>query len=466
LGALGEVALIVAFAAAKFYALRDRHPVHSGDRTWWDLIGRLSFTDANFWLNERPFTVPLLHKLAGFSEPRVIVLQAVLDFVAWATLAHVLSLLIRSLPARLLACAAVLGLGLTSGVQGWNLVMRSESASTSLLVLTLAATLASIHAGSRRSAGLGEQSRAERRARRSALAWAALAVASGLFAAFARDNNAYALVLVAFFAPLGALLVSGRKLRTARRELGPVVALSLGLLVVAGASRANAKAAERYKWPLMNVVFWRVLPSRAQTAYFERELGMPVSPALLGRRHHFVSAGNFYVARAPELESFRAWVTTRGYAAYQRYLLTHPVSTTRAAWRNFVAVAGDIEDRHTHGAINRISLFFDGILVDPLGDAPGLSVVLLAVLGSLGLFAPRAEFRLLSAFGLLCLGLALTQAYVCYHADAMEVSRHSLNVGLCLRLSGVTALGGLASFAQVLLAAAFRRSLSDEAVIS
>jgi hypothetical protein len=441
--AAGRLLLVAAFASAKAYALAGRRPVHSGDLAWWDQIGRLPLSDARFWVAERPFTVPLLHKVAGFSEPRVILLQALLDVVAWVSLAQVFSRLVRPLGARLVAFGAVLALALTSGVQGWNLVMRSESASTSFLVLTLAATLGAVRGWSRVRTGAAERPREERRARRSTLAWALLAFASALLAAFARDNNAYALPLVALFAPLGVLLASGRGPRVVRRELFAALGLSASLLVIAGASRANAAAAVRYEWPLMNVVFQRVLTSHTNTRYFEQELGMPLSPALLGRRHRFMSADGWYAARAPELASFRDWLLTRGYAGYQRYLLTHLASTGKAAFGNFVAVAGDSEERHTHQAGNPISSFFDGLLVEPLADYPRLGCIILAALGIFGLFARLAELRLLSGFGLLCLSVALTQAYVCYHADALEVARHSINVGLFLRLSGVTALSAL-----------------------
>ena len=444
--------LVLAFAGAKLDALWGKRPLHSGDQFWWDQIGRLSLGDAGFWLAERPFTVPLLHKLAGFSESRVIVLQGLLDFLAWVALAHVVSSLMRPLAPKLFAFGILLALGLTSGVQGWNAVIRSESASNSFLVLTLASLLASVHAASRLRARALEPG-VQRRSQRITLAWAALTLTSAVLAAFARDNNAYALLVASPFAPLG-LLAAGSRPRAARREFFAALAVSAGLLVVATASRVNAEAAKRYEWPLMNVVFQRVLPSRAHTAYFAHELGMPLSPALLGRSRRFMSADGWYAAKAPELAPFRDWLLTRGYAGYQRYLLTHLTATTRAAWQNFVAVAGDIEHRHTKRTDNALSSVLDRLLVDPWASNPGLSVLGLSALAIVGLCAPLAEFRLLAAFSLLCLSLALTQAYVCYHADAMEVARHSLNVGLCLRLSGASALSSLVWLAS--LAAARR----------
>ncbi len=293
--ALCRALLVIAFAGAKVDALWGKRPLHSGDQFWWDQIGRLSLRDAGFWLAERPFTVPLLHKLAGFSEARVILLQGLLDFVAWVTLAQAISSLMRPLAPKLFAFGLLLGLGLTSGVQGWNAVIRSESASNSFLVLTLAAMLASVHAASRLRAPALEP-RHERRTRRAALAWAGLTLASAVLAAFARDNNAYALLVVSLFAPL-ALLAAGPRPRAARREFFAALTLSVGLLVIAAGSRLNAEAAKRYEWPLMNVVFQRVLPSRAHTAYFARELGMPVSPALLGRSRRFMCGGGRH--RAP-----------------------------------------------------------------------------------------------------------------------------------------------------------------------
>ena len=46
----------------------------------------------------------------------------------------------------------------------------------------------------------------------------------------------------------------------------------------------------------------------------------------------------------------------------------------------------------------------------------------------------------MGALGLTCLFVALTQAYVGFHGDAMAINRHSLNAGRFLRLGVMTTL--------------------------
>jgi len=419
-----RVCLAIAAAVTKVGSLSGQRLVHSGDLIW-DEIGALPLADHRFWFNERPVTVPLLHRLVGFSEPRVVTVQIACDVIAWTLLAQVVSKFAAARGAGLVAFALVLGLSLTSGVQGWDLVIRSESAAMSFLVLALAGAVAITVAP------------AHGRAWR--VGWSAAALTGALLSAFARDNVAYVLVIVASFVPLGALLAAERPLdlRAWARRAAPVAVVSLGLFAVAAASRANEHAAARFEGPLMNVIFERVLGSPGTLAYFERELGMPVSPAVRARRGHTLPRG---AAGVKSLAPFRAWVLQDGYSGYQRYLLTHFPATARAAWRSFEAVSGDVEDRHTHRGRSRSSRFLDSFFVDPLAVNPLASVALLGAAGLLGLFSGRGGARVLAAFCLCCLAVSLTQAYVCFHGDAMEVGRHSVNVGLFLRLAAVIAV--------------------------
>jgi hypothetical protein len=436
-----RVVLASLAALSKLLTLRVRPPVHSGDLLWDDL-GHLSPFDGKLWLGTRPVTVPLLHKLAGFSEWRVVTFQVVCAGIGWTALAVAVSGLLRSRIASFSVFALVLALSQTSGVQGWDLVMRSESASISFLVLGVAGAVAT----------------ASYRAKHwpSQTAWAAAALGGSFLSAFARDNVAYVLLLFAPFVALGALLAAERplRLRSWLRQSVAVVVVSLGLGAVALASRANAHAAARFEGPLLNVIFLRVLPDRPKLAWFERR-GMPTSAAVLARKGKVMPRG---AAGVPALAPFRKWVLEDGYGLYQRYLLTHLGTTSRQAWRNFVATAGDSQERHTRRGSSHFSRAFDAVLVAPLGARPWLSVLVLGVTGLLGLFTRRGGTRLLGALTLTCLVTSLTQAYVAYHGDAMETARHSINVGISLRLAAVAAFPLLLELA-IFLRARARRPL-------
>jgi hypothetical protein len=82
----------------------------------------------------------------------------------------------------------------------------------------------------------------------------------------------------------------------------------------------------------------------------------------------------------------------------------------------------------------------DALLVrGPLGEFPGATLVLCLVLG-VGLFFGRApNTRLLALAASLCALAVVTQAYVCYHGDAMETERHGMMIGTLLRLDAILA---------------------------
>jgi hypothetical protein len=139
---------------------------------------------------------------------------------------------------------------------------------------------------------------------------------------------------------------------------------------------------------------------------------------------------------APELAEFRTWVRERGYSAYQNYLLTHAGTTVAEANHYFPTYArADVTRR------GRIQSVLDEVIVD--GPTAAYPRIVLAITGGLGLVAsfsrPR-HVRVLGVLSVFCVLATITQAFICYHGDAMETLRHGMMVGTMLRLSAVFAV--------------------------
>lgn len=418
----GLAALALVFVLAKVLAIWGVGPQHRGDEKMWPRVGALPLLEAEFWSARRPFTVPLIHKLVGLSEGWVVWVQCGLAVVGWLAFAHQLSRWGSSLASRVTAFVLVLLLALSSAVHGWDVVMRSESASLSFMALVMAGALGLVRAAR------------EQRPHAARIHCAAAAVAA-VFAAFSRDTNGYSLVTFGLFT-LAAVWVLERE---RFRYRGLALALAGLLMVLLALSTTNQEASGRYQNPLMNVIFRRVLPDQEKLAYFTNELRMPADSAVMSRKGKRVHDDNRFASVSPEMASFRAWLERDGYSGYQRYLLSHFPSTLAEATRAFPAIASlQLEQYVTAaaGPLNRAS----NVLLAWARLAPRAAVIALLALAAIGFVALRGNGRLLAALVGLFIANTVLQAYVAYHGDSTEVERHGLTGAIFLQLAMLVAI--------------------------
>jgi hypothetical protein len=414
-GVLAAFALV--FTLAKALAIWGVGPQHRGDEKVWPRFGALPLFEAEFWSARRPFTVPLIHKLVGLSEERVVWLQCALGVVSWLAFAYQLSRWCSAPWSRVASFILVLLLALSSAVHGWDVVMRSESASLSFMALVMAGAL-----------GLVRATREQRL--RAARIHCAVAGLAAVFAAFARDTNGYSLVTLGAFT---VATVWGFE-RERFRYRGLALSLAGLLVVLLALSTENVKASGRYQNPLMNVIFRRVLPDQEKLTYFTNELRMPVDRAVMSRTGKRVHADNQFASLSPEMATFRAWLGSDGYSAYQRYLLSHLPSTVAEATRAFPDIASlqlDYYVTEATGPLNRVG----NVLVTWVRPAPRVALIALLTLAAAGFVALRGNERFLAALAGLFLANTVLQVYVSYHGDAMEVERHGLTAALFLQLA-------------------------------
>jgi hypothetical protein len=417
------------FAAARLSWTAQRAPVLTGDGHVWSKVARQPLWSKAFWFGHRPATLPLLYKLIGEGDERLVWAQTLIGILAWATLAVVVAEVAEGW-LSLATFALVLVLGSTTLVRFWDVVIRSEALGLSFFILCFAATLRSCRRLPPR----------ERRGSR--WAWPALALASGALTAFARETNAYLLPLLGLLGLAGswATRTAGELSQPTRRHYHAApLALALSLTATCVACQANTRISGRYAFPLVNVIFKRVLPDRKKLAYFRDVLAMPVSDALLARRSRWASADHGAAFHAPELEDFRNWLYERGYSGYERYLLTHATLTVTEAARSFPAYARSDVGHRRRGS-DELEGVDDVLVRGPARDFPGALLAFLFGVGVLGACVQSSRTRVLAVTTLFLAVATATQAYVCYHGDAMEVVRHGTMVGILLRLGALFAL--------------------------
>ncbi|RME01434.1 MAG: hypothetical protein D6812_08070, partial [Deltaproteobacteria bacterium] len=255
-GKRGVLLFLVLLLKLSLY--RHAEITYSGDElVFWDIASMP--LDRNFFFSYRPFTVPLCYKLLGQNEVIVVAFQIILSVVGWFVLAGAICRLLRSSAGRIGAIFVVMGISLAEPLAQWEMVIRSESLATSLLVCWLGLLLAGIE-----------------QFRRGGNVWSKAIFLTGfvlvtLLFSFCRDNHPYLLLLA-------ALLLFSAFLSPGRRRLFPgFLLLPSTMVLVAGLHIWNTEAAGRWHFGLRNLLVQRVLPDEEMRGCFERA-GMPTPP--------------------------------------------------------------------------------------------------------------------------------------------------------------------------------------------
>ncbi|HET9954243.1 MAG TPA: hypothetical protein VFQ61_07055 [Polyangiaceae bacterium] len=419
--ALLSIGLLLAFAWSKWSARPDKTPILTGDGRSWALVAESSIASREFWFGSRPFTLPLIYKLAEMSEERVVLFQSVLGVVAWGFFATCIAKILPKGFRTLVPLSLVLLTGLSLRVLEWDSVIRSESLAISFLVASVGCAVRVLLAeGSSRSGWV----------------WVGGALLFGVLSAFARDANGYFFLIFPALVIAPWLLLSQPSIRARVRRQG--LAMGLGMVLIAVGGSINTRESGRYAFPLINVVLRRVLKNPEKLAYFRDELGLPVSRALKARAGKFASADHRYVYRSPELAAFRNWIYERGYAGYQRYLLSHPGLTWAEAADYMPRLVEWKAGRLASKSANPTSTKVDAALNELCPPKLAWSVV--AGLVASGAFMQLLRMPRARLLGLLTAAFAILaglQCYVVFHGDDMEIGRHGVLVPILLNLGCV-----------------------------
>jgi hypothetical protein len=384
-----SAATVVAYCLARLGSFTDI-PSRVSDTPGYERTAHAAFFSWRFFAGERPFTVPLLYRLAAGDHARIAI-QLLLSTACWLTLAWAVQRSLKWQRLRPWGALVVLLFSLTPPVILWDTVLLSESVTLSLFALGVALALLLVRQP----------------------AWwlvAALLAVAGLWV-FARDSNAY----VAACVGVVPLLLLAR--RGFRREKA---AVALGFLAFAAAGIASADSGARWWAPMWDVWTQRIEPSPAKLAYFKAHLH--------GRQWFDTQARSIYAGYL---------LSHPGYALAQPFHGTQRLSVTSR--RNLDSVLAPDLSAYNDNAVHRPAPLPAVVArVVGLDGAPVvLGALAVVLLGALNLLRRRRADWLVA---LVLMATTYPAALVAWHMSGQEVDRHALGGAVSLRL-GILLLG-------------------------
>ena len=403
--ALGYVLLrVVAFSGT------GRPPILP-DTIDFERVARLPLWRFEFYSSWKPWLLPLFYKLIpGDTQSVIPPAQWLVSIASWLVLAFVVAGFFERF-LRLAALILVLGLSLTPLVSQWDGTLLSESLSLSASALLLAGLLVFVRNPSTRNLVL-------------------VLVAAAAFATV-RDTNAFVLLLLAL--PI-AVTISVR----GPRQAGLVLAVGVLAISVFVFATYNVR---RWQIPLGNVIAGRVLTSGSATSWFKAR-GMPVGPDM----RTVIFRSRVPAARwdeTPELAYFRPWFHARGRRVYAEFLVTHPHYSLVTPIRNLRELTTPVraaplgtDSYRPPGYRDVLPGWLEKVFYLPSAWL-GLALATLAALGVLWrLGHARVVWLVPAAY----LASVIPHALLVWDGDWTEVARHSVQVGVTMRLGVVLAL--------------------------
>lgn len=258
-----------------------------------------------FLAGSRPFIFPLVLKLFGNNPETVAWGQGILSILSWGLLAVGVAYSLHILFLKFAAFGLILLFSLYRYIIGWDSVLLTESLSLSFMALFLAGWFWLIKEWHWRKV--------------------IFILIVGLLWAFARDTNAWVLLMVALF----LLLLLG--LRVIDRKY---LALSIAFIVIFFLSNSSADRGDRWVFPFQNILGRRILP-HAQATVFFAGCGMPVSPELMELAGGYANSSARAFYEDPALEEYRLWLHQTGKLCYVKWLLSDPVESIKAPLNEF-----------------------------------------------------------------------------------------------------------------------------------
>jgi len=260
-----------------------------------------AFLSTRIWANTRPPMFPLLLKINNADKIRVAASQTAFSIFAWGTLALSFSFMLKGL-LRPLAFGLILVLSLERHIAGWDVVMLTESLSTSFMALFLATWLWLLRGWS--SGKVVVLSLV-------AIAWA-----------FTRDTNGWVLLMLAGLILLGVLFFGARK---------RYLTVAIVFVAIFALSNLSANIGHRWYFPFQSVLAKRILTDERALGFFA-DCGMPVTPKLLSLAGGDSLSDDRAFYTAPELEPYRQWMYAHGKSCYVRWLASRPLQSLREPW--------------------------------------------------------------------------------------------------------------------------------------
>lgn len=339
----------------------------------------------DFFLYSKPAGTALVYKLLGGSYEAIAAFQVGFSIFCWLIFAWVIASRLQTRWVRLAGFSLILVSSLGRDYLAWDTAILSESLSLSLMALFMAACILLVSSKS--------------------WVWVGFALLSGSCWALVKESNALMLCLTGLL-----LMGAGLLLWRGKRFLLTGVLLCLVFFFTQGFSNLG----ERWKFPMLNLIGQRVLTDPAMLAYFESG-GMPANDALLELQNAWGNSQDFAFLNSPELREFQSWFHSQGKAAYYRYLIRHPYRSITAPFQHADEMLSPAQPA---GAGLRLSV----------GWHSGFFVLYAALVALCICSAFILERNSLAWYLLITLLLVLPHLWIVWNGDAMEVTRHALQL--------------------------------------
>ena len=205
------------------------------------------------------------------------------------------------------------------------------------------------------------------------------------------------------------------------------IILVLGLILIFGIFSKAADTSGRWEFSLFNTLTHRIIPNEELRRTFQRKYNFPPDDELM-------SCKNIWAAYpCPGKKSIHTWIRRDGAEAYKHFLVTHPVYMLREwlkAWDEMQAELWILDFKPIYYADESIRT---KKLNPLLFNFPGnISLPMMLAIGLVGLL-----FLKKNPLILFCLLHSLSQSFIAFHGDAMEVSRHCQQSAMTLKLAAV-----------------------------
>jgi hypothetical protein len=351
----------------------------------------------SFFISSRPFTTDFFYKIWGSDPYLVVVGQKILSVFCWTFLGLAISHILRNPFLAMLSLVTLSTAGLWWNVGGWANVMRSESLAFSFFALWYGCTVLL----------------------RETKSWRLFVLLCfvTVFFSFTRDNMPYFLFLFAMFTLVFA------KSSDAVRKKQWLAYLAI-VLIVAILQSVSAQIGKRHQFPLINVILQRILPYQDRVHFFQSR-GMPVDAKFIETwKGQWASGHDWALFKDPKNKLFMDFTLYKGKYVYGLFLLTHPVYSIKSAWNDRISIFSLNKYSYTKAppsnALVQISSWFWNFCAWLIKNL--LPVIFIFSV----LIVKHDDFPLIGMIGIVFNG------FLIYHADAMEVERHSLIVLIVL----------------------------------
>jgi uncharacterized membrane protein YhhN len=303
--------------------------------------------------------------------------------------------------------------------------MLTESLSTSLLVIFLATIL---YAGV-----LWDRKRTNS-------TWKQFLVVisiilTGILYSFARDTNSYFVLFI------GGVMTAGIILRAVRSHpLFPsYLAVLVSFIAIFGAQSISASNGRRFEFPLIHIVYERIMPSQGNLNFFIQH-GMPFNDTLASMNlkdfrsaelHNYIET----TPSDPSMAAFVDWIDSHGKTVMMEFYLSHPAYF-------FTAPLGDFwHFVNSENSEYRANIGIPGPRISILTEffyprnqwwpilAAGLFIIALWVI------LKRMDTSAAWVVTLILFLSIYPLALLVWHSDTYEIERHAFQVAFELRLA-------------------------------